>query len=110
MDAALNDNVGFDAGGLDRKLEAVAHHIRNAVIDLRRHVVVREDDRVLLFLELVDRGDVGRVTGPVDRIDHAVHLGKRVRHRLCQLGVRREVVMLGQLFTYVGQVEHGVPP
>ena len=65
MHAALHDHIGLNFGGLNRKLQAVADEIRDAVIDIRRHVVMREDHRVALFLEHVDRSDIGRVDGPI---------------------------------------------
>jgi hypothetical protein len=66
MDAGEDDDVGVDLRRLARQGEGVADDVRNAVIDLRRLVVVRQDDRVTLFLQPVDRLDVRCVEGPFD--------------------------------------------
>jgi hypothetical protein len=41
----------FDLGGLARELQRVADDVGDAVEDLRRLVVVREDDGVALLLQ-----------------------------------------------------------
>src|SRR5260370_27358724 len=40
--------------------------------DLRRLIVVRQDDRVAGFLQFVDRLDIGRHERPLDRRDHVL--------------------------------------
>ena len=50
-----------------------ADEIGDAVVDFRRLVVVRQDDRVALLLERVDRLDVGREERPFDRGDDGPH-------------------------------------
>ena len=67
MHAALDDDVGIDLGRLARELERVADEIGDAIVDFRRLVIVRQDDRVALLLERVDRLDVGREERPFDR-------------------------------------------
>ena len=59
--AGLHDDVGLRARRFLGELQAVAAEIADAVEDLRRHVVVRQDDGVALLLELVDRLDQRRV-------------------------------------------------
>ncbi len=66
MDATLDDGVGLDPRGLDRQLQAVAHDVGDPVIDLRRLVIVGEDDSVLLAFQLVDLEDQRRIERPFD--------------------------------------------
>ena len=46
--AALHDDVGLHLGGFDRELQRVAADIGDAMEDLRRLVIMRQDDRVAL--------------------------------------------------------------
>jgi hypothetical protein len=69
--AALHDDVGLHLGGFDRELQRVANDVGDAVEDLRRLVIMRQDDRVAGLLQLVDRFDIGRHERPLDRRDHA---------------------------------------
>src|SRR6185437_11476086 len=62
----LNDDLRIRSSCLARQGEAVADEVRDAVEDLGRHVVMAEDDRVLLALQRVDRGDGGRKRRPLD--------------------------------------------
>ena len=73
MHAALDDDLGIDLGRLARELERVPDEIGDAIVDFRRLVVVRQDDRVALSLERVDRFDVGRKERPFDRGDDGPH-------------------------------------
>ena len=58
-------------GRLARERQAVADHVSHAMEDLRRLVVVREDHRVALALQLEDRLDVRLEDRPFDRRDDA---------------------------------------
>ena len=55
------------------ELQAVAANVADAVEDFRRHVVVRQDGRVALLLERVDRLDQRRVVRPLERRDDMLH-------------------------------------
>ena len=79
--------VGVDLGGLARELERVADEIGDAVVDFRRLVVVRQDDRVALLLERVDRLDVGREERPLDRRDDGLDPLVEMRGLALDLGI-----------------------
>ncbi len=66
MHAGQHDDIGIGIDGLTRECERVARDVGDAVKDLWRHVVVRQDDGIALFLELIDRGDIGRMNRPFD--------------------------------------------
>ncbi len=66
MHAALDDHLVRHLGRLDGELKRVAGEVRDAVEDLGRHVVVRQDHRVALGLELLDRTDVRGKARPID--------------------------------------------
>ena len=100
--AGLHDDRRLGLGRLDGKLQRVADEIGNAVVDLRRLVVMRQDDGVALFLQVVDRLHVRREERPLDRrhdgLDAVVEvrglaLDLRVplqrRHRLHAIAARR---------------------
>ena len=67
MHAALHDHLGGGGGRELGELQTVADIIGDAVINFRRLIVVRQDHRVALALQFVDRLDVRRVEGPFDR-------------------------------------------
>ena len=73
MDAGHDDDARLARRRLARQRQAVADDVGDAVEDLRRLVVVREDDRVALALEPQDRLDVGLEGRPFDRRDDAAH-------------------------------------
>jgi hypothetical protein len=73
MDARHYDDALIALGRLARERQAVANRVGDAMEDLRRLVVMREDDRVALLLEGEDRLDVGLEDGPFDRRDDAAH-------------------------------------
>ena len=54
MHTALHDCAGLHFGGLDRELQRVADDVSDAVEDLRRLIVMREDNGISLSLELGD--------------------------------------------------------
>src|SRR5690606_8618626 len=56
-----------------RELERVTTEIADAVEDFRCHVIVREDDRVLGALHLVDGADQRRIRRPLDRRYDVLH-------------------------------------
>ena len=90
MDAGEHDNLGIGAHRLARQRQAVADDVGNGVVDVRRLIVMRQDDRVFLALELQDRSDVVRQDAPLEgwhmALDAAVELGQRQRR---DGGVRR---------------------
>ncbi len=86
VDAAEDDHVGVGLGRLARQGERVAGEVGDAVEDLRRLVVVRQDHRVPLLLEAPDRGDVGRVDRPLDLGHHASHALEDRRHLRAERG------------------------
>jgi hypothetical protein len=65
--AALDDDGGVDLRRLARELERIADEVGDAIVDFRRLIIVRQDDRVALRLERVDRLDVRREERPFDR-------------------------------------------
>ena len=58
---------------LARELQRVPADIAHAEEDLRSHVIVRQDDRVLLTLQAIDARDERRVGRPLDRGDDVLH-------------------------------------
>ena len=60
-------------GGLAGELQRVADHVGDAMEDLRRHVVVRQDDGVARALQIVDGLDVRREARPLDGRNDARH-------------------------------------
>ncbi len=68
--AALDDDVGSGLRRLLRQAERIADEVGDAVVDLGRLVVVRQDDRVALALQALDRRDVRRVDRPLDLRHH----------------------------------------
>ena len=79
VDAALDDDVGVGLRRLLGELQRVADDVGDAMEDLRRLVVVRQDHRVAGLLEVVDRLDVGRHHRPFDRRDDVLDLRVEVR-------------------------------
>ncbi len=69
MHAGLHDDLRIGARRLAREGEGVADEIGNAVENLRRHVVVAEDDRIPLALQAIDLGDQRREDRPFDLRD-----------------------------------------
>ena len=67
MHAGQHDHVGIGRRRLAGQRQAVADDVGDAVEDVRRLVVVRQDDGVALALQLQDRVDVGREGRPFDR-------------------------------------------
>jgi hypothetical protein len=61
-----DDHVRLGVGGHPREREGVALEIGDAVEDVRRHVVVREHDRLTGNLELLDLFDDRRERGDLD--------------------------------------------
>jgi hypothetical protein len=84
--AALHDDVGFHPSRFDRELQRVAPDIGDAMEDLRRLVIMRQDDRVAGILQLVDRLDRGRHQRPLDRRDHLLDPLIEMRGRALDLG------------------------
>jgi hypothetical protein len=58
MHSAEDDHLSIDSHRLPCQREAVAHDVGPAVEDLRRLIIVRQDHRVALALQLQDRVDV----------------------------------------------------
>ena len=80
MDAGEHDHVGLAARRLARQRQAVADDVGDSVEDVRRLVVVGEDDRVFRALQLEDRGDVLRQRRPFELghmlLDPVVQVGQ----------------------------------
>ena len=66
---------GLAARRLAGEGQRVAHKIAHAMEDFRRHVIVRQDDGILLPLQPVDLGDHRGIGGPFDLRDDARDLG-----------------------------------
>ena len=79
MHAALDDDLLLHLGCFARKLQRVAADIGDAVEDFRRLIVVCEDDRVALLLQVVDRLHIGRHERPFDLGNNVLHLGVEMR-------------------------------
>ena len=96
MHAGLHDDTGLRAGGLPGELQGIAADITDAGEDLRRHVVVGEDDRVALALQAVDRVDERREQRPLDGgHDVSDALVKR-RGLALDFGRERQIAPFGQ--------------
>ena len=57
--ARHDDNVGRGFGREPGQRERVARDVRDAMVDVRRHVVVGQNNRVALLLQLLDLFDQG---------------------------------------------------
>jgi hypothetical protein len=55
--ASHDDDVRVGFRGHPGEGERVAAQVRDAVVDVRRHVVVRQHDRATLCLQCLDLGD-----------------------------------------------------
>ena len=81
MHAGQHDHVGIGARRLARQRQAVADDVGDGVEDVGGLVVVREDDRVPLPLQLEDRRDVLGQDRPFERrhvaLDALIELGQR---------------------------------
>ena len=108
MHAALHDDRLLDLCRLDGELQAVADDIGDAVIDLRRLVIVGQDDRVFLFLQPVDVQDQRRIERPFD-FGNAVldALADALGHLGYGLGVF-EIEILGENGAGVIERGHGI--
>ena len=71
MHAGKHDDIGIALPRHAGEREAVADKVGDAVEDLRRLVVVGEDDGVALAFQPQDRIDVLRVGGPLERRNEA---------------------------------------
>ena len=83
MHTGLNDNLGIALGGLTGQSEAVADIVANAVENLGRHIVMRQDHSILLGLQPIDRRDQRGLQPPFQRRDPCLDLfPQRARLRL----------------------------
>ena len=110
MHAALDDHRARRARRLDGQLQAVPDEIGNAVIDVRSHVIVREDYRIPLFLQSPDGADVGSMP-------HPVHQGNdRACISVCFFGFRQspfarfKIVMRGEFGPRCMDFVSGIDP
>jgi hypothetical protein len=85
MDARQHNDIGLGTRGLARERQAVADDVGDRVENVRRLIVVRQDDRVALLFEFQDRSDVIGEDRPFEwrdmPLDLPVELGKRQRGR-----------------------------
>ena len=85
MHPGEDDHVGVGARRLAGQRETVADDVADGVEDVGGLVVVRQDDRVLLALQLQDRGDVLGHDRPLEArhmaLDPGIELGQRKRRR-----------------------------
>ena len=86
MHAALNDDVGVRFRGELGELQAVADVIGDAMVDLRRHVVMRKDGGVAHIFEIVDRLHIRGVERPFDGRDDSRHALVEMSGRGLNLG------------------------
>ena len=75
VNAALDDHIRVRLPCLLRELQAVAQDVAHTMENLRRHVVMRQDDGIPLALEVADRLDIRRMSGPFQRRDDALDAG-----------------------------------
>ena len=73
MHAALHDDVGFLLRGQARQLQGIADNIRHAMENFWRLIIMRQDHRIALLFDFVDRLHIRRKEGPFDRGDHILH-------------------------------------
>ena len=71
--SGLHDDIGIHIGSFTGQLEAVTTEIADKLEDVRRHVIVRQDDGVLLFLEPIDCRHEGRNGWPFHRSDEILY-------------------------------------
>ena len=71
MHAGEDDDVGVHAHGFAGQGQAVAHDIGDAMEDFRGLIIMRQDDRVALALQAMDRGDIRREDLPFGGRDDA---------------------------------------
>ena len=66
MHTTLHDNVGIHFGGSTRERQRITNEISNAMVNLGRLIVVRQQNCVLLTLQFINFCDIRRVHGPLD--------------------------------------------
>ncbi len=73
VDAGEDDDVGLHIHGFTGQPEAVADDVSNSVENLRRLIIVRQNDRIASSLQSHDRVDILREGRPFDRGDRVPH-------------------------------------
>jgi hypothetical protein len=73
MDAGQHDHIGIRALGFAGQRQAVADDVSDRVEDVRRLIIVRQDDGVALALEPQDGGDVIGQDLPFEGRDVPLH-------------------------------------
>ena len=91
MHAALDNHIALGFGRFDRQLQAVANDIGNAVKNFRRLVIMRQNDGIFLFFQLVNGLDIGRKKRPFDRRNDAFDTFIKRRH------IARQTVGIGNI-------------
>ncbi len=66
MHARLHDDFGVGLGGFASELQRISDEIGDTMENFRRHVVVSEDNGILLALQRVDGLNVRRMNRPFD--------------------------------------------
>src|SRR6056297_2250469 len=69
MNASLDDNVGVDICGLAGELQTVPAKVADQPENIRRHVIMRENDGVLLSLQIINRCHQWGDGRPLNRCD-----------------------------------------
>jgi len=87
MNARHDDDRRIDGSSLAGEGEGIADEIRDTMIDFRCLIVVRQNDRVALFLRRIDcrnfRGEYGSFNVRKDPIDLRVKRCRRCRDLRC---------------------------
>ena len=79
MHAGQNDDVGIDVHRLARKGQAVADDVGDAVENLRRLIIMRQDDRVAAAFQRQMASMSRGVNGPLDGGNGVADLGVEFR-------------------------------
>ena len=74
MHTGHDDDVRFDIRALTGQCERVTDEIRYAMENLRRLVIMRQNDGIPFFLQRVDRCDLRRKNRPFDLRDNPFDL------------------------------------
>src|SRR6185437_9089031 len=85
-----HDDIGLDLHRFARERQRITNEIGDAIINFRRLIVMRQDDRATFRFQLQNRIYVGGVDRPLRRRNRVADLGKKI------LPDRREVISARQ--------------